>query len=175
LARLSAIRKIQRKFARALIGSTATVCAGIAAAPIPVADLIPITSAQIAMIIGGAYISGRELSRKSAMEFLAALGVNVGAGFALREAARALIKCVFPGPGNIVAAGVAFTGTWAIGEAAIAYFIDHASPDEVKRTFVRAKRIAARPPARWKSAQLPISARLVERSASLGLCADIIK
>src|SRR5690606_34646628 len=79
-ARLSALKKIQQKFARALVGSTATICAGIAATPIPVADLIPITSAQIGMITGIAYLSGRELSRKSAMEFLAASGVNVGAG-----------------------------------------------------------------------------------------------
>src|SRR6185295_4874548 len=76
LARLSALKKVQRKFARVLVASTATVCSGIAATPIPVADLIPITTAQIGMITGIAYLSGRELSNKSAMEFLGALGVN---------------------------------------------------------------------------------------------------
>jgi predicted GTPase/uncharacterized protein (DUF697 family) len=138
-ARLSALKKIQQKFARVLVGSTATVCAGIAATPIPVADLIPITSAQIGMITGIAYLAGRELSRKGAMEFLGASGVNVGAGFALREGARALIKFVFPGVGNVVAAGVAFAGTWAIGEAAIAYFIEEASVAEAKRRFAKAR------------------------------------
>ncbi len=139
LARLSSLKKAQRKFARVLVGSTATVCAGIAATPIPLADVIPITTAQIGMITGIAYVSGRELSKKSAMEFLAALGVNVGTGFALREGARALIKFVFPGAGNAVSAGVAFAGTWGIGEAAIAYFINEASIEEAKRTFRKAK------------------------------------
>lgn len=139
LARLSSLKKTQRKFARVLVGSTATVCAGIAATPIPLADVIPITTAQIGMITGVAYIAGRELSKKSAGEFLAALGINVGAGFALREGARALIKFVFPGAGNAVSAGMAFAGTWGIGEAAIAYFINEASIEEAKRTFKKAK------------------------------------
>ena len=140
LARLSALKKVQRKFARVLVASTATVCSGIAATPIPVADLIPITTAQIGMITGIAYLSGRELSNKSAMEFLGALGVNVGAGFALREAARALIKIVFPGIGNTVAAAIAAAGTWGIGEAAIAYFIEDATVEEAKRRFASVKK-----------------------------------
>lgn len=124
LARLSRIKNVQRRMARTVIGSTATVCAGIAAMPVPIADVIPITSAQLGMIMGVAYIAGRELSRKAAIEFLTALGINVGSAFVLREAARALVKLVFPGGGNVVSAGVAFAGTWGIGEAAIAYFVD---------------------------------------------------
>jgi len=139
LARLSAVKKVQKKISRILVGATSTVCAGIASTPIPVADLIPITSAQIGMIIGIAYISGRELSKESAAEFLAALGVNVGAGFILREGARALIKFVFPGGGNLISATIAFAGTWGIGEAAIAYFIDKASIEEAKERFAKAK------------------------------------
>lgn len=139
LARLSSLKKTQRKLARVLVGSTATVCAGIAATPIPLADVIPITTAQIGMITGIAYTSGRELSKNSAMEFLAALGINVGAGYALREASRALVKFVFPGAGNVVSAGMAFGGTWAIGEASIAYFVEGASIEEAKRSFKKAK------------------------------------
>lgn len=139
LARLSSLKKTQRKFARRLVGSTATICAGIAATPIPLADVIPITAAQIGMIIGIAYISGREMTRQSAIEFLTALGVNVGAGFALREGARALIKFVFVGAGEVISAGVAFAGTWGIGEAAIAYFVEGASIDEAKIRFKKAK------------------------------------
>lgn len=140
LARLSAVKKVQRKFAKILVASIATVCSGIAATPIPVADLIPITSTQIGMITGIAYISGRELSKKSAMEFLAALGVNVGAGFAIREGARALIKFVFPMAGNAVSAAIAFAGTWGIGEAAMAYFIEDATVEEAKQRFAKAKK-----------------------------------
>ena len=139
LARLSSLKKAQRKLAKVLVGSTATICAGIAATPIPLADSIPITAAQIGMITGIGYISGRDLSRETAKEFLAALGINVGVGFALREGARALIKFVFPGGGLVISAGVAFAGTWGIGEAAIAYFIEHASIDEAKNRFNKTK------------------------------------
>jgi predicted GTPase len=139
LARLSALKKVQCKLARTLVGATATICAGIAATPIPLADVIPITMAQVGMIIGIAYIAGRELSKESAKEFLVALGLNVGAGFAVREGARALIKFVFPGVGNVVSAGMAFAGTWGIGEAAIAYFINGASIEETKLIFKKAK------------------------------------
>ena len=135
LARLSSLRRTQKKLARTLVGSTATICGGIAATPIPLADVIPITTAQIVMITGIAYISGREFSRKSAMEFLAALGVNVGVGFGLREGARALIKFVFPGAGNVVSATMAFAGTWGIGEAAIAYLIEEVSIEEARQSF----------------------------------------
>ena len=121
------------------VGSTATICAGIAATPISLADAIPITATQIGMITGIGYISGRDLSKESAKEFLAALGVNVGVGFALREGARALMKYVFPGGGLVISAGVAFAGTWGIGEAAIAYFIEHASIEEAKDMFNKTK------------------------------------
>lgn len=139
LARISSLKKVQVKFARVLVGATATVCGGIAAVPIPVADLIPITAAQIGMISGIGYMAGREISKDSAKEFLVALGANIGAGFVLREGARALIKFVFPGVGSVVSAGVAFAGTWAIGEAAIAYFIDEKSIEECKGVFEKTK------------------------------------
>lgn len=140
LARLSKLRAVQMKFARSLVGATATLCAGIAAVPIPVADIIPITAAQIAMLSGIGYLSGREVSKDSAKEFIVALGANIGVGLAWREAARALAKVVFPGAGSAVSAGVAFAGTWAIGEAAMAYFIDGKSIEESRAVFERTKK-----------------------------------
>jgi len=132
MARIAKILSVQTSMARTVIASTATICAGIAATPMPVGDIIPITTAQIGMIVTIGYISGRELSYDAAKEFLAAIGANVGAAFVLREAARALAKIVFPGAGNVVSAGVAFAGTWGIGEAAIAYFIQGKSIEEAK-------------------------------------------
>ena len=139
LARLSSITRIQIKFARSIVGSTAIICSGIAATPIPVADIVPITAAQVGMIIGIGHVSGRDMSKESAKEFIAALGINIGAGFALREISRALAKIVFPGAGHAVSAGVAFAGTWAIGEAAIAYFIQGKSIKESKEIFNKVK------------------------------------
>lgn len=133
LARLSRLAKVQKKIANVIVKATAVICGGIAATPIPVADIFPITTAQIGMVIGIGYISGRALTTETAKEFLVAIGVNVGTAFVLRQAARALIKYVFPGPGNVVSAVMASTATWAIGKAAIAYFIENKSIDEIKK------------------------------------------
>ena len=96
---------------------------------------MPITSLQIVLVSGIAYISGRALDTKIAGEFLSALGVNVGAAFVLREAARALVKFVFPGAGSAVSGAVAFAGTMAIGAAARAYFVHGEPIDRARKIF----------------------------------------
>jgi len=143
MARLSHLKSAQAKAARRMSGAAATIAAGIAATPIPVADIFPITALQIGLITGIAYLSGRELSRKAAKEFLVALGANLGAAFALRELARAVVKFAFPGGGEVISAGVAFAGTWALGEAAIAYFVEHRTIEEAKARFQRKRKGAA--------------------------------
>jgi predicted GTPase/uncharacterized protein (DUF697 family) len=137
LARLSRQRAVQERLARRLTGAAATLSAGLGAVPIPLADIFPITGLQIGLITAIAYLSGREASRETAREFLVALGANVGAAFALREAARALAKVVFPGAGSAISGGVAFAGTWGVGEAATAYFIQGRSIREAKRLLRR--------------------------------------
>jgi uncharacterized protein (DUF697 family) len=72
---------------------------------------------------------------RSAAEFLGALGVNVGAAFAFREAARALVKFVAPGAGTLVSSAVAYAGTVSVGKAAAAYFIEGVSLEKAKRVF----------------------------------------
>jgi predicted GTPase len=140
MARLAQLRAVQQKLARRMTAAAAAVTAGIAAAPIPIADILPITALQIGLISGIAYVSGREMSKKAAKEFLVALGANLGAAFALREGARALAKFVFPGAGSAISAGVAFAGTWGIGEAAIAYFIEKRPIEEARERFRRKKK-----------------------------------
>ena len=135
LARVTRVRALQEELAIVLTRAMASVCMGIAFVPIPVADIIPITSAQVSLIVGIAWISGRQLDFKAAGEFLTGLGVNLGAAFALREAARALIKFVFPGAGGVVSGAVAFAGTLAIGTAARAYFLRGVSQEEAQRLF----------------------------------------
>jgi predicted GTPase len=135
MARLSRLKRVQAKAARRMIGAAASIAAGIAATPIPVADILPISALQIGLITGIAYLSGRKLSRSAAKEFLVALGANLGAAFALRELARAVVKFAFPGGGEVISAGVAFAGTWSLGEAAIAYFVENRSIEEAKARF----------------------------------------
>jgi uncharacterized protein (DUF697 family) len=139
LVRIARVRGLQEDLANNLTRATAAICAGVAALPIPVADVIPITTLQVTLIAGIAWLSGRPLDRKAAAEFLGAMGANVGLGFAFREGARALIKFVFPGAGSMVSGAVAFAGTLAIGAAARNYFLRGASIEDAKKAFDETK------------------------------------
>ena len=66
-------------------------------------------------------------------------GANVGAGMLLREGARALLK-FFPGWGNVVCGMVAGAGTFAIGHAASAYFLEGVTLGEARRTYLQGRR-----------------------------------
>ncbi len=134
-ARVTGVVALQDQLSQDLTYVTAALCAGIGIIPIPVADMVPITSLQVVLVAGIAYVSGRPLDTKSASEFLSALGVNVGAAFVLREAARALVKFVFPGAGSAVSGAVAFAGTMAIGAAARAYFVHNEPIDVARKVF----------------------------------------
>jgi uncharacterized protein (DUF697 family) len=139
LARLSRVRKLQKQLATRIVQATAGVCATVAAVPIPVADIGPITAAQLGMVTAIGYIGGRDLSAKAAGEFLVALGVNVGAGFLFRELARGLIRWAFPGGGSLVSAGIAYAATLGLGAAAVAYFVEGKSVEEAKRSYGKAR------------------------------------
>ncbi|HEY3495350.1 MAG TPA: GTPase [Polyangiaceae bacterium] len=135
LARISRVRKLQRELAMRIVQATAGVCATVAAVPIPIADIGPITAAQVGMVTAIGYIGGRELSAKAAGEFLVALGVNVGAGFLFRELARGLIRWAFPGGGSLVSAGIAYAATVGLGAAAVAYFVEGKSVREAQEVY----------------------------------------
>lgn len=141
-ARLSQVKELQHRIARHLTSVVATLCAGVAVVPIPAADIIPITSMQVGLISGIGYLSGRRMELKTAGEFLGAVGANVGAAFAFREAARALAKIVAPGVGSVVSGGVAFAATQAIGRAAGAYYIDGVDMKGARDIFRRARKEA---------------------------------
>jgi uncharacterized protein (DUF697 family)/GTP-binding protein EngB required for normal cell division len=137
LARATGARAVQEELAITLTKATAAVCAGIAAAPIPIADIIPLTAMQLGLVAAIAWIAGRSIDKRGASEFLGGLGANVGAAFLLREAVRAFVKVVAPGGGSIVSATVAFSGTMAIGAGARAYYIRGLSLADARRAFRR--------------------------------------
>jgi uncharacterized protein (DUF697 family)/GTP-binding protein EngB required for normal cell division len=134
LARLSQVRFIQRRLANRLVHATSVVCGGIGAAPTPLADIAPITGAQLSMVVGIGYLSGRDLDMKTAAEFVGAMGVNAGAAIGFREAARALAQLI-PVAGNAISGAIAFGATYGLGKAAIAYFIGEADADEARQVF----------------------------------------
>jgi uncharacterized protein (DUF697 family) len=139
MIRISRDREGQREVARLLVKSTTAVCTAIGAQPIPLADLPILTSLQLMMVSGVMYVSGRERSLRAAAEFAGALGANVGAAMLLREGARAILK-FFPGWGNVVCGLVAGSGTYAIGRAATAFFIEGVSLKDARRTYLASRK-----------------------------------
>ena len=146
MARIAGERAVQTEIAQTLVKSTTAICAAIGAQPIPLADLPILTALQLMMVAGIMYISGRERSLRAATEFITALGVNVGAGMILREGTRALLK-FFPGWGNVVCGAVAGAGTYAIGRAAIVYFLEGLTLKDARLAYLssRKKRVGPEP------------------------------
>lgn len=138
MARTTRVRAVQKKLANEIVGVATSLCAGLAAVPIPLADTIPITAIQVGMISGIGYLAGRDMNKQTTVEFISAMGLNVGAGLAFRQLARGLIKLI-PVAGSIISAAVAAGGTWALGQAAILYFLEGRSAAEAKAHFERTR------------------------------------
>jgi uncharacterized protein (DUF697 family) len=84
---------------------------------IPGADMPAMTANQIRMVLKIAHAFGEELGVDRAIEILSI----VGTGFVLRTLARQALDFV-PGFGWAVKGAIGFSGTIALGQAAIAYF-----------------------------------------------------
>lgn len=139
MARLSGNRVLQKQIAQVVVKSVTAICTAVGTQPIPLADFPILTSLQATMVAGIMHISGREMSAKLAAEFIAALGANVGLGLALREGARAAVKFL-PGWGNAISGAVAGAGTYSIGHAAVAYFIEGVSLKDARGIFRKRKK-----------------------------------
>ena len=135
-ARLTGARKAQAHIASSLLKSFTAVCGVIALQPIPLADLPILTALQTLMVGLIIQTTGRKAGPRLVGEFIAALGINIGAGMLFREGARAIVKVV-PFWGNAVSGFVAGAGTYAIGRAAIAYFIEDIPLTETRKIFRR--------------------------------------
>ncbi len=135
-ARMTDATGAQHRIASSLLKSFTAVCGVIGVQPIPLADLPILTTLQTLMVGLIVYTSGRHASARLIAEFVGALGINVGMGFAFREGARALVK-FFPVWGNALSGIVAGAGTYAVGRAAIAYFIDDLPLRDTKKLFAR--------------------------------------
>ena len=144
MIRISRDREAQREVAQILVKSTAAVCTAIGAQPIPLADLPILTTLQLLMVSGIMYVSGRERSLRAATEFIGALGANVGVGMLFREGTRALLK-FFPGWGNVICGMVAGAGTYAIGRAAIVFFLEGMSLKDARRVYLKSRKRPERP------------------------------
>ena len=144
-ARFTGARRAQAFIASKLLKSFSAVCGVVGLQPIPLADLPILISLQSLMVGLIIHTTGKPATARLVGEFLAAMGLNTAAAFALREGARAAIRIV-PFWGSAVSGFVAGAGTYAIGRAAIAYFIDDSPLAETRKLFRRALR-KDRPPA----------------------------
>ena len=133
-ARVSGEKAIQREIAVTLTRSISGVCGAIGAQPIPLADFPILTSLQVLLVAGIVHVAGRDWNLATAREFLGAMGANVGVGLFFRESARAAAK-LLPGWGNAISGAIAGAGTYAVGRAASAYFVEGLTLEEARRRF----------------------------------------
>ncbi len=121
-------KALLKKLSTSLIKRFSTIAMGIGAIPIPVSDILLLTPLQMVMIalIGG--LSCRNPDTGTVAEFMTAAGINTAAAMGLRALARQLVKLV-PFLGDVISGGIAYSGTYAIGKAAEAYYFE----DEVKK------------------------------------------
>jgi uncharacterized protein (DUF697 family) len=99
------------------IAATSQQNAMIGLFPVPGADMPIMTANQVKMVMRLAAIHDQPMTYDRLKEVLAV----IGGGVALRTAARQLAKFV-PGPGWLVAGGLGFAGSLAMGRAAHEYF-----------------------------------------------------
>lgn len=130
-ARLTAVIE---KLARQLKKTFSGVAAAVALTPIPVADLWVLIGLQSVLVCLIASLSGRDISLETAREFVLSLGGMVGAGYVFRMVAQQASK-LLPGGGSFISSGVAALGTSAVGDAAIAYYIQGQDLKKAKKIF----------------------------------------
>lgn len=111
------------------------ISASVVLTPIPTSDIYILLILQSIMVTLIASLSGRDVSIDTAKEFIFSIsGVGL-VGYGLRLAAQQgskFINAICPGAGSTVSAAIASVGTNGIGKAAIAYYIQGNSIDDVK-------------------------------------------
>lgn len=133
-ARLTNARRAQAHLAGSLLKSFSALCGVIGVQPIPLADMPILTTLQTLMVGLIIHTTGRPFSARLVAEFFGVLGFNIGAGLLLREGARMIVR-IIPIWGNAVSGFIAGAGTYAIGKAAIAYFIEGTPRNETRKIF----------------------------------------
>lgn len=127
-----AINKIANKFVKMF----STASAGVAITPIPASDIVVLIPIQIVEVTLIAYLSGQKIDSKMAREFILSLGGVALFGLGLRFAAQQgskFLNLIIPGSGSAISSAIAYSGTYAVGKAAIAYYIDGKTEEQAKK------------------------------------------
>ncbi|MCL7747326.1 GTPase family protein [Halalkalibacter alkaliphilus] len=134
-----AIEKIANKFVKVF----STASAGVAITPIPASDIVVLIPIQIVEVTLIAYLSGQKIDSKMAREFILSLGgvamFGLGLRFVAQQGAK-FLNVLIPGSGSAISSTIAYSGTYAIGKAAIAYYIEGKTKEQVKKEMEEAKK-----------------------------------
>ncbi len=130
------LSEVIKRISNQLTKTFAGIASAIATAAIfPVSDIIPLSILQTILVFLIASLSGRDVTWDSVREFIASLLGVTAAGVTFRQIAKMLVP-IF---GSLISGGIAFGGTYAIGKAAIAYYIDEKNLEEAKEVFNKEK------------------------------------
>lgn len=132
LAHMGKNKEFQKNLASSVINTSCFLCSLVAASSIPGAGIPFIGVIQTAMIMYIGFVSGRPFSLNVARDFLSSLGVSFATHMSINMASNEFVK-LLPGFGNVISGAAAATATKAMGEAAIAFFIDEVSSELVKK------------------------------------------
>jgi small GTP-binding protein len=139
-----ALPRYRQIAARRVIRESAWVAAVMSAEPIPGLEIPFLIAVQVRMLLRLSAIYGQVMGVARARELLSA----IAGGVAIRYAVQELVKLI-PGPGWLVAGATAWTGTTALGSAAVAFFQSSGrlTTDELRDLYRRFRKKGAAPPA----------------------------
>ena len=129
------LQDVIKKFAVHLNNVFSGISATVALTPIPMSDVYILLIIQCILVCLIAALSGRDISIDTAKEFIFSAGSVAGVGFAFRLAAQQaskLLNAIIPVSGSAVSSTIAFSGTFAIGNAAIAHYIEGKDIDFIR-------------------------------------------
>ncbi len=134
-----AIEKIANKFVKVF----STASAGVAITPIPASDIVVLIPIQIVEVTLIAYLSGKKIDSKAAREFILSLGgvalFGLGLRFVAQQGAK-FLNVLIPSSGSAISSTIAYSGTYAVGKAAMAYYIDGKTKEQAKKEMEETKK-----------------------------------
>ena len=137
------LNRVATRIAERFIRIFSALSATVALSPIIASDIAVLLTLQSMLMMIIAYLSGRELEFKTARDLLVSLGGIGATGFTLRMVAQQGSKfanLVFPGAGSALSATIASGGTYAIGKAAVAYYLRGVPENELQQVVKDARK-----------------------------------
>ena len=137
------LQTVVDRLAKQLVKIFSGISALVATTPIPISDIYVLLIIQTLLVTLIASLSGRDISIEAAKEFVFGMGGIVGAGYTFRLIAQQsskLLNTIWPGAGTAVSSVIAATGTTAIGNAAISYYIDDRTIEDAIKDFEKSKK-----------------------------------